>query len=128
MTINLMVALPALDHGGCEYNALTVAMFFRRWFLDRVPVLLPAGEKVEFVRATARTIGLQVESMPVDIRRDVEAKAFAEQVAQWTAFLQRHRPDAMFVNFPWFLFGTSLPVAAHRTGMPALVKFGLVPE
>ena len=128
MAINLMVALPALGHGGCEYSALTVSMLFHRWYLDRVTVLIPEETGTEFIRTTARSIGLRVEGMPVDIRADVEPSAFNGQVAQWAAFLAERRPDVVFVNFPWFLFGTSLPVAAHRTGTPALVKFALVPE
>ena len=124
----LLVGLPTDGHGGCEYNALSVAKFASAVLGLDVSIAIPLNDRTEFLRGLAVANGLDVLDFALGFERDDDEALFAAHRARWAALVDDRRPDAVFIAMPWPARGGGLVAACADRDLPALVKFALVPE
>ncbi|MDQ0468736.1 glycosyltransferase [Labrys wisconsinensis] len=128
MPERLLVLLPADGHGGCEYNALSFARFAARTLGLAVATAFPSTATTQFLGELADANGLPWHDLRITFEADDDAERFAAQRACTAALIEAVRPDAVFLAMPWPARGGGVIAACADAGIPALVKFALVPE
>lgn len=124
----ILVAIPTEAHGGCEYNAVTFAADLARNYQCDVWVSFPLNEKLGFMADLAVENGLHFVSLEATFVKSDNADIIpAQEKALWDV-VDTVSPDAVFIPLPWPKRGQGLISAASAIGLPALVKFALVPE
>ncbi len=122
------IYLPSLGHGGAEYSALTVGTILRdHWDAD-VTVSCPDVEGTAPLRDLANSVGLPSIAFPIDMSRYDDVRIFHRHAEQAKKHFSSMAFNAVFLPYPWHRRGMGLIVGAATAGMPAVVKFALLPD
>jgi glycosyltransferase involved in cell wall biosynthesis len=124
----LLIILPTHGHGGCEYNALSFARFATDVADLSVSVAMPLVAQTTFLHDLARENGLRTVDLGLSFEADDDEERLAAQARRVVEIVHGEKPDVVFLALPWPARGAGLIVGLADAGIPALVKFALVPE
>lgn len=124
----ILVAIPTEAHGGCEYNAVTFAADLAKNYKCSVWVSFPINDKLRFMSDLAMENGLNFIALESAFIKSDNADTLPAQEKAFWDVVDRVSPDAVFIPLPWPKRGQGLISASAAIGLPALVKFALVPE
>ena len=124
----LLVILPTDGHGGCEYNALSVAQFAQDRLGIAVTVAFPMRPSTAFLSELCNRNGLAAIDLAIGFEADDDAGRLSQQAEAVARLLVSAKPDVVFLAMPWPARGTGLVTALGERGAKTLVKFALVPE
>jgi glycosyltransferase involved in cell wall biosynthesis len=128
MPETLLIVLPTAGHGGCEYNALSFGAYAAREIGLDVVACFPAEPATAFLSTLTAGAGLREHRLPLSFEADDDAGRLEAQRIWSLAVTEEIRPSAVFLAMPWPARGAGLIAGFARAGVPALVKFALVPE
>ena len=124
----ILIMIPTNDHGGCEYNALSFGKDLVENYQCEVYASFPLNDALEHMAALVMRSGMHF--MPFEgsfVKSDNIDAVRAQQTEAWRIF-DELRPDAVFIPLPWPKRGQGMIAACAGIGLPALIKFALVPE
>ncbi len=124
----ILIMIPTNDHGGCEYNALSFGKDLAENYQCDVYASFPLNDALEHMAALVMRNGMHFINFDGNfVNRDNHDSVCAHQLEAWR-IIDKIRPDAVFIPLPWPKRGQGIIAACAGIGMPALVKFALVPE
>ena len=126
--LRILIAIPTEAHGGCEYNAITFGADLAKNFICDVWVSFPLTDTLEYMARIVTENGMNYVPLDCDFRNSDKAADMPMQHQGMWSVLDIVQPDAVFIPLPWPKRGQGLISACSAIGIPALVKFALVPE
>ena len=97
----LLVILPTDGHGGCEYNALSVAQFAQDRLGIAVLVAFPMRRSTAFLSELCTRNGLATIDLAIGFDADDDAGRLADQAEAAARLLLSATPDVVFLAMPW---------------------------
>lgn len=124
----VLIMIPTVDHGGCEYNALSFGKDLVENYECEVHACFPLNDALENLAALVMRNGMHFTAFNgTFVKSDNNELVRAQQTEAWR-ILDKIRPDVVFIPLPWPKRGQGMIAACAAIGVPALIKFALVPE
>lgn len=123
-----LIMIPADDHGGCEYSALTFGVYLQEARNWNVAVTFPVHRKTQYLAYLAGINGLRCLPFQVPFPASDNEEKVREQQGETWRVLDEVRPDLVFIAMPWPKRGQGMITGCMGVGVPTLVKVALVPE
>lgn len=127
MRDHLLIIIPTNGHGGCEYNALSLAVYLRDRHDFNVTISYPLVKETTFLSELCASNDIPVIDFAQTFEQSDNEQSASRQRLSTYELIRTVRPTMAFVPLPWPKRGQGIIAGCADAGLPTVVKFALVP-